>query len=66
MALKKMVFVKEHDTMVAGHIGIDMILEMINCNFYWPKMADDIEDNVRSYNDCQRSKASYYKRHGTL
>ena len=33
-ALKKMVFENEHDTMVAGHMGMDKTLEMINRNFY--------------------------------
>ena len=65
-ARKKMVFEKEHDTMVAGHMGMDKTLEMINRNFYWPRMADDIEDFVRSCDDCRRNKASRYKRHGTL
>ena len=29
-----MVFENEHDTMVAGHMGLDKTLEMINRNFY--------------------------------
>ncbi|HEY4064592.1 MAG TPA: DDE-type integrase/transposase/recombinase, partial [Puia sp.] len=65
-ALKKLVFENEHDTMVAGHMGMDKTLEMINRNFYWPRMAEDIEDYVRSCVDCQRNKASRHKRHGTL
>ena len=65
-ALWTMVFENEHDTMVAGHIGMDKTLELITRNFYWPRMAEDIEDYVRSCNDCQRNKASRHKRHGTL
>ena len=53
-----MVFENEHETMVAGHMGMDKTLEMINRNFYWRRMAEDIEDYVRSCNDCQRNKAS--------
>ena len=52
--------------MVAGHMGMDKTLEMRNRNFYWPRMAEDIEDYVRSCEDCQRNKASHYMRHGTL
>ena len=33
-ALKKMVFENEYDTMDAGHMGMNNILEMINRNFY--------------------------------
>ena len=29
-SVKKMVFENEHDTMVAGHMGMDKTLEMIN------------------------------------
>ena len=65
-ALKKMVVKNEHDTMVAGHMGMDRTLEMINRNFYWPRIAEDIEDYVRSCDDCQRNKESRHKRHGTL
>ena len=43
-ALKKMVFENEHDTMVAGHMGMDKTLEMVNHNFYLARMAEDIED----------------------
>ena len=65
-ALKKIFFENEHDTMVVGHMGMDKTLEMINCNFYWPKMAKDIENYVRPCDDCQRNKASRHKRHGML
>ena len=65
-ALKKMDFENEHDTMAAGHMGMDKTLEMINRKFYWPRMVEDIEDNVRSSDDCQRSKDSHHKRHVTL
>ena len=61
-----MVFQNKQDTMVAGHMGMDMTLEMINRNFYWPRFSKDIEDYVRSCDDCQRNKASRHKRHGTL
>ena len=65
-ALKKMVFENEHDTMVAGHMGMSKTLEMRNRNFHWPRMAEDIEDYFRSCDDCQKNKASRHKRHGTL
>ena len=65
-ALKKMVFENEHDTMVAGHMGMDKTLEIINRNFLWPRMGEDIEDYVRSCDDYPRNKASCHKTHGTL
>ena len=43
-ALKKLIFENEHDTIVAGHMGMDKTLEMISRNFNWPHMAEEIED----------------------
>jgi hypothetical protein len=64
--LKKLIMEAEHDSMVAGHMGMDKTTEMIRRNFFWPKMGEEIEDYVRSCEDCQRNKASRHKRHGTL
>ena len=61
-----MVFENEHDAMVADHMGMDKSHKMVNRNFYWPRMAEDIEDYVCSCYDYQRNKASHHKRHGTL
>ena len=52
-ALTKLIFENEHDTIVAVHMGMKMTLEMISRNFYWPGMAEDIEDYVPSSYDCQ-------------
>ena len=56
----------EHDSQVAGHMGMDKTMEMIDRNFYWPEMVKDIEDFVRSCEDCQKNKAPRHRRHGTL
>ena len=56
----------EHDSQVAGHMGMDKTIEMVDRNFYWPEMAKDIEDYVRSCEDCQKNKAPRHKRYGTL
>ena len=47
----------EHDSQVAGHMGMDQTIEMCDRNFYWPVMAKEIEDYVRSCEDCQKNKA---------
>ena len=64
--LKKTIFEAEHDSIVAGHMGMDKTAELIRRNFFWPKMVEEIEDYVRSCEDCQKNKASRHKRHGTL
>ena len=62
----KLTMESEHDSRVAGHMGMDKTMELVNRNFYWPEMAKDIEDYVRSCEDCQRNKAFRHKRHGAL
>ena len=56
----------EHDSRVAGHMGIDKTMKLVDRNFYSQEMAKDIEDYVRSCEDCERNKASRHKRHGAL
>ena len=29
----------EHDSQVAGHMGMDKSIEMVDRSFYWPEMA---------------------------
>ena len=65
-SLRMKIMEAEHNRQVAGHMGMDKTLEMVDQNFYWPEMAKDIEDYVRSCVDCQKNKALRHKRHGTL
>ena len=46
----------EHDSQVAGHMGMDKTVEMVNRNIYWPEMAKDIEVYVHSFEDCLKKK----------
>ena len=65
-SLSKLIMESEHDRRVAGHMGMDKTMELVDRNFYWPEMAEDIEDYVRSCEDCQKNNASRHKRHGAL
>ena len=65
-SLRKLIMERKYDSRVAGHMGMDKTMELVDLNFYWPEMAKDIEDYVRSCEDCQKNKASRHKRHGTL
>ena len=56
----------KYDNQVAGPMGMDKTIEMVDQNFYWLKMGKDIEDYVRSCEDCQKNKAPHHKRHGIL
>ena len=51
----------EHDTKVAGHMGQDKTIELIQRNFWWPKMNERIIDFVRSCPECQQNKVSRHQ-----
>ena len=65
-SLRKLIMESEHDRRVAGHMGMDKTMELVDRNFYWPEMAKDIEDYVLSCEVCQKNKASRHMRHGAL
>ena len=64
--LRKLIMESEHDSLLAGHMGIDKTMELVDRNFYWLEMAKDIEDYVRCCEDCQKNKAFQHKTHGAL
>ena len=43
-----------HDSRLGGHYGIDNTIERIKKIYYWPQMAKEIEDYVRSCDICQK------------
>ena len=65
-ALCLKIMVAKPASQVAGHMGMDKTMEMVDRNIYWPEMAKDIEDYVRSCEDCQKNKAPRHMKHGTL
>ena len=36
--LKRTIMSKEHDILVAGHMGQDKTVELVRRNFFWPQM----------------------------
>ena len=38
LELKRTIVSKEHDTLVAGHMGQDKTVELVRRNFFWPQM----------------------------
>lgn len=47
---------EHHDTIYAGHLGMDKTYECLTRNYYWPTMRDDVRDYVRSCPKCQANK----------
>src|SRR6267154_1533826 len=55
-----------HDSKVAGHFGQEKTIELVTRNFYWDKLADWINDYVRSCDDCQHNKSPRHAKYGLL
>jgi hypothetical protein len=56
----------EHNSQVARHFGQDRMIELIQHNFWWPKMDQEIIEYIRSSIECQKDKAIHYKPYGLL
>ena len=64
--IKKRVLYDNHNSKLAGHFGIFKTLERVKQNYHWPKMAEEVQDYVRSCNTCERDKASRHKKYRLL
>jgi hypothetical protein len=54
--LRKDVLESEHDSMVAGHMGMDKTMELVTRNFWWPNLEHSVREYVRSCLECQKNK----------
>ena len=55
-----------YDSKVAGHFGQEKTIELVTRNFYWEKLADWINDYVRSSDECQHNKSPSHAKYGLL
>lgn len=53
--LRPLVLKSLHDDM--GHMGIERTLDLVRTRFYWPKMAVDVEEKIKTCGRCVRRKA---------
>ena len=49
---------KHHDSLVARHPGYEKMLDLLQCNYYWPGMATTVKEYVTRCDTCQRFKGS--------
>ena len=49
---------KHHDSLVAGHLGYEKTLDLLQHNYYWSGMATTVKEYVTRCNTCQRFKGS--------
>jgi len=63
--LRKMVMRLCHDSESAGHLGIEKTLDLVARNYFWPKMAKDVEGYVKACSICNCKKDSTHAPFGT-
>ena len=56
--LQMEVIQKHHNSPVAGHPGYKKTLDLLQCNYYWPRMATTVKEYIARCNTCQRFKGS--------
>ena len=47
---------KHHNFPIAGHSSYKKTLDLLQCNYYWPRMATTIKEYVIRCDTCQRFK----------
>ena len=55
-AMRKKVIEQHHDNALAGHFGIDKMVELISRNYYFSQMRQKVEKHIRQCEQCQKSK----------
>jgi len=65
-ALQTMIAQGCHDSLVAGHLGQEKMIEMVTRDFYWKGLAVWIRDYVRSCDECQHSTSPQHAKYGLL
>jgi putative transposase len=56
----------EHNSPVARYFSQDKMIKLIQHNFWWPKMDQEIIEYIRSCLECQKDKAICHKPYGLL
>ena len=65
-AIKRTILAELHDSTTAAHRGIEKTLEKVKRLFWWPGLAAEVTDYVRSCPCCQRNKISTQRPAGLL
>ncbi|SJL10435.1 uncharacterized protein ARMOST_13821 [Armillaria ostoyae] len=57
-ALRGEIIAQSHDHITAGHPGIAKTRELVQREYWWPKIQKDIEAYVKGCETCQRTKSN--------
>ena len=56
----------KHDHILSGHFGQNKTLQLVQQEYFWPRMRSFIKDFCKSCTTCMRSKAPRHKPYGKL
>ena len=65
-SLRLELFHEHHDSLTAGHFGIEKTYEAISRNYYFPEMRQEITKFIKTCPTCARAKAQRHKPFGKL
>ncbi|XP_021759482.1 uncharacterized protein LOC110724372 [Chenopodium quinoa] len=60
-AIRELLIKEAHGGGLAGHMGIQKTLEILQSHFYWPKMLANVHQVLARCSICQRAKMTFYK-----
>lgn len=60
--LRQDVLFWHHDVPWMAHLGIKRTLDMVESQFYWPRLRCDVETYVKTCTDCQSNKTDRRRR----
>jgi len=55
-----------HNHILAGHLGQNKTLELIQRHYTWPNIRDDVQKFCKSCVTCMRSKPQHHRSYGSL
>jgi len=55
-----------HDSVTAGHFGVSKTFDLINHNFWWPKLRNYVRNFIKSCDICCKAKVPRHKLYGLL
>ena len=65
-AIRQEIMKINHDDPYGGYFGVERTTEVIRRKYYWPSIARDIKNYVRSCDVCQRAMSPKHKPYGEL
>ncbi|CAI5472116.1 unnamed protein product [Closterium sp. Yama58-4] len=64
--LQQLLLSEAHDVVSASHFGARKTAKTLSRTYFWPGLAADVEDYIRSCDTCQRTKSSRQRKAGLL